>query len=503
MTNVSPSKRTSDEGRVVSLPNKKAKTTLTDEVPSSSIGVESSFQQEAVTVAGGTITASNGTTSLVGGVNSGIAAMTLETPSSTVYGDESQTQCIPKPPAMDTTTTVDNKALLPEQAPPRQGTKSEVLESEDLTDATPEETAATPTSTPIDKSATNQPATPQKVIIKRSTGCFSFVVLLLSGVLVLSNLLSLGLWVQSRLEANIQMRELAMMAGAEVEELLYGSPMDTLGRLLQDFEIQNRSLSFRLAGLEGQVEEVTLEKISLEMDIEALETELEEEADAHTQQMHRLQTENDSLHSDKEWLENALDHTQKVHSEELGRVVEERDFLNSQTAQLEERLQREIDARAAAAELELEEERVTKERNALVAEKQEFEAREKKLVDEYSSALNERLATITQLSEQVKQWQSESDALRTERDQWVLASQEAEQKRDEWRRQAEEALKTKDELSEIVEGQGNRIGRFEQEQEDYKGSLGKLTSERDALRDRVEALKEETTRLEERCANSS
>ncbi|KAL7577700.1 hypothetical protein ACA910_015209 [Epithemia clementina (nom. ined.)] len=314
------------------------------------------------------------------------------------------------------------------------------------------EGAARPVSTASTDSAASNKSPPKEQPTKAPGGkCSSLILVGVSAMLVLSNLLSLGLWVQSRLDTELQVRELALVAGADNGELSYGGgSIVALSRIFEGLGLDNKSLTLKVDRLKGDLELLVDQKRLLDVEKVELQNALQELGEKHSLAVQVMA--NDS--AEKIELQNRLEKQRQQNAAELEKVIGKSNVLRSKLVKLEGDLRAQRDAHAAE-------------------------------VNDWNTRRRE-------LEEGLQNLEAHANGISEERDHWVQATRNAETERDEWRDDAEQAARDR-------EAWTLRAQELERELETVEREMEELQR----LREQVHVLEEKNVRLEEECAQES
>lgn len=240
---------------------------------------------------------------------------------------------------------------------------------------------------------------------------------LMSFLLILSNLVSLGLLVHSRMETELQIRELAMVTGIDSFDLLsYGAtPAVALSRILEGFEIHNKSHTAHVIQLEGQVEDLTNKQRTLIIEKSACLNIRQKEQERQAVEVQQLAKDKGYLRAQMTELEERLQKQQALHSKETVETEErlravqkaqanEREEWKAKLQQLEAALQDSTERTDELSQLRQLAEQATSDRDASSQKVKELEEELEDLMDEQRAEFEESLRA---------QFQEHLDEIRT------------------------------------------------------------------------------------------
>ena len=420
MSTDSVSKRSSDT-KAEKLPKKKAKTT--DPLPAAAATNEAPKQPAPTNVR---------TTRSAASRQEQRSAVTASAVAEThTLNGHASEHVIPQPPR-GKLAELDPPTVAEAKSSPSSKTTNGMLVTPQST-IRPSAPAATTTS---DKSSNTEGDLAQAPSSKTSSSRgVSILHVLLSIALVLSNVASLGLWAQSRLDTEVQLNELATLAGADTEELSSGlDSVVSLGRILERLQNSSKSQASALANLKTEFQNMSNQRQALLVEKEGFEQRLQEERQKRDREIFHWSGRHADMEEKNGELEKRISAEAQHHVTAMVQVAEERNDLRNKNVALEERVNHQA--------------------------------------HEHESI--------------VQEWRERTEDL----ERMVRASQAAAQERNEWRQRAAVLAEQEEKLTTRAQELEHEVQLLYQEQAQSQGTIGELTDELGRLRNHVRELEE-------------
>lgn len=141
--------------------------------------------------------------------------------------------------------------------------------------------------------------------------CYSLI-LGISFLCLFSNLITLGLWMQSNLALDVELRQWASTSGEPTELLSTTRPLDTLRQLIQQSADVKTSLASDLANAASKLEALTAERQELVDEMENIRQQSKEQLQALEARIFELENENWHLQEELQRSEETGDHWYRV-----------------------------------------------------------------------------------------------------------------------------------------------------------------------------------------------